>query len=243
MKQEKIPFYREMLDRGVSLEDISFAGYFDDKYTLQEHDFLEKRDFITIENLKDIKCIIEEKGITNPVVNFFVGCFAPFHDGHLEAIKLTREMFPNSITLICPAHESYIKEKGAMYTNGDRLRSINRLVIRDHLDSVLIETKPFSDFKYEVNFPYILNDLLRKKEIMGDVKINFIMGDDNAGFALALENTDITPIVVERTRPECIVKMYDKLAEYGSKVEPIVLCNSKFKQMSSRYIREKLHED
>lgn len=211
---------------------VYYAGYFADYYTEEEHDFLNESAFLRNRTLDILRDFFKNK--EKPTLNILIGCFAPFHEGHKETI--TRCSNENTFSLIIPAHDSYIKEKIGFYPLDKRVDSIKSLMKGQ--GNWIIETTPADDFLYEVNFPYILNYILKnKKRINENLSINFLLGDDNAGFALALENTGITPIIFLRKNVGNIIKIQNKLKELNSTVEPVYILDSVHKDLSSRDIR------
>lgn len=179
-----------MLDNGFTMEDVVKAGYFEDNFHDRE---------------------IMKKGCDRDkeIVLGLSGCFSPFHEGHMNALVLTKNYFKNLgyvkiRAILFPAHDSYVstKRNGEAKCDIDtRLHQIgDYLNTFDHERWIMIDSFPAKKLPNEVNFPFLVDRLEAIKDFYHPkADTGFVIGGDNSHFAYAFSGSKTKVICVDRT--------------------------------------------
>lgn len=172
------------------------VGYFDDNLN-------EKKDFKKLLSFEQE--FLEKLGDcrNKTIINIF-GCFSPPHKGHREALVLAKklleqELHRNVIAIVSLAHDSYvsIKRGGTCKCEIDtRIKLTEELFVND--DWVFLDNFPAKGMVGECNFPFLIDRLEKLKQIKGAINTACVIGGDNAGFALAIRESETYSVEVVR---------------------------------------------
>jgi nicotinic acid mononucleotide adenylyltransferase len=211
--------YKKLLEAGYSLDYLkSFAGYFEDN--LNSTEFL-------FENISKDLIALDFKKNKSRVIVSLSGCFNSLHSGHLECLKLVRDNYVDHEVqaILYPAHDSYVKTKN----NGPSIK--NRLVqmrefLKNESEWIKIDSYPATSLKGEVNFPYLIDRTEEYGKIY-NAKTAFVVGEDNIGFGLVMEDRKTQFFAVRRENSTSSINTRNF----------IYLENNKYADLSSTKIR------
>lgn len=180
---------------------MASLGYFEPKIPFESLD----------KEVNYLKFINEVKGITsNTLIAYFPGCFAHFHEGHVDvvkqAIKACREITEDYVVVISPANSDYTTEKygkdSLFATNKYRYDRICE-ALSGIEGNVVIDLNPMLNFKVDYNFTDLLYDFVCRQKIVFDNLLHqprIVCGKDRNYFAnLAKVTNKINVFYVDDT--------------------------------------------
>jgi cytidyltransferase-like protein len=180
------------MEKGWTEDELKVAGFFEDN--LSEGDILK----VIIEGKWNAFDKVRGYPEGKRIALIYPGCFAPLTKGHLEVANLAREYFENlryEVSVIfVPAHDSYVSTKTKDYPLEKRLE-----IIKSEIGSssfLSIDDEPARNLSEEINFPWILEKY--EPLVYQGWEVGLLCGEDNAGFAWALEHSHYHTVIVER---------------------------------------------
>ena len=179
-------YYADLLER-TDMETVVKAGWFDDKLTETLN-----------EDLRIYSTPLEQitrSGEKEVAVLYYMGCFAPIHEGHITVMKLAKEAveaqtgLPVVAGYYAPDHDAYVgtKTKDPLYKAAERVSYIqNHPEVEEWMQ---VDVWPALYAPKDLNFTTIydrFNNYL-KKWLPLDVKVRLycVFGGDNYLFANA----------------------------------------------------------
>lgn len=180
-------YYRSLLDR-TDMETVESAGWIDDKLSEPLNEGL--RYYTTpLEQ-------ITRSGQKEVAVLYYMGCFAPLHEGHVTVMRLAKETVEKQTGLpvvagyYAPDHDDYVGTKTGFdpaYNATERVSFVQNECIDD--DWMQVDVWPALHAPTALNFTTIydrFNNYL-KKWLPLDVKVRLycVFGGDNYLFANA----------------------------------------------------------
>lgn len=179
-------YYSNLLER-TDMETVVGAGWFDDKLTepLEEHlrFYTTSLERIANSNEKEV------------AVLYYMGCFAPVHEGHITVMKLAKEAveaqtgLPVVAGYFAPDHDAYVGTK----TDDQAYKAAERVAyIQNHPEVeewMQVDVWPALYAPKDLNFTTLYDRFnnYMKKWLPLDVKVNLycVFGGDNYLFANA----------------------------------------------------------
>lgn len=186
----------------AGFNNVGDAGWFEDNFPPSYHTDLCLRALNEEFGSLNAKLgHIKHKWGDRAIVLGLSGCFAPFHKGHLEMLKLAKRQFQwmgyKVYAVIFPAHDSYALTKKGNSLRIDERRKIIETEIEGNEDWVFVDCGPAWYLPNEVNFPWLIERL----EVIADhinAETGFVFGEDNAQFALAFIDSPTWAVCIER---------------------------------------------
>lgn len=199
-KFNAIPLYKDMLWCNTP-EQQHNVGYFDDCFSIEEHQVLLPSVCIQTDVSIEKELLSNSCSENTNILLVFFGCFAPFHEGHLNAIYLSRKQFSergfNVLgCVLYQSHDSYIlTKKHITLDNINDFTQLNIPYLKTHEIYVDSFTKTL---KGELNFPYLLMRSLKYINKIKNAKLGVIVGEDNNGFS-KIKHEKIEFVVISRS--------------------------------------------
>lgn len=197
-----IPIYQDMLWCKTP-EQQQQVGYFEDCFSIDEHQNILPYICSQIDPIINMKINNNVNTTMHNVLLVFFGCFAPFHEGHMNAITLSKKHFISRGfnvlgCVLFQSHDDYIlTKKHITPTNIRKFSDLNKRYLNDK--QVYVDT--FSNLlRGELNFPYLLLRCLSYIKEYKNTKLGVIVGEDNRGFSF-IEHDKIEFSVISRSDP------------------------------------------
>lgn len=203
--------YADLWRKTKDIELLEKAGFFFDNTTSKE-----KKDYFSSKNIKKINTPFVS--VKNKREELFVilmtGSFAPFHEGHLNALTLAEKCllekgYPLIASYISPSHDVYVstKDSGSTipYNAEKRIEIIN-----DFLAETNSEIPRFVDFWESLGVNKALNFTTVRKRLQlyleekynRPVKVACVFGADNSCFSEVFYDEPECSICVGRNNKE-----------------------------------------
>lgn len=206
-----------------------------DKYYLKLWDvchdskILEAAGFIEEPTIKEVDIDIPNIK-EDEVILLLTGCFAPIHEGHIEALEIAKKELEKreikvGLGLLGLCHDNYVLTKTDKYSLKDRIEKIEDIT-KEHS-----WIKPYAwEAKQNgaMNFTSVIDSITRKT----NSKVVFVYGLDNYNFRLAFLNNDIN-ICIERDINEKFPRYLPEIT-----TNTIYIDTNKYKNISSSSIRK-----
>lgn len=199
----------------------------------------------------DFKPLAEKvivKGKT-PAIVLSSGSFDPLHTGHIETLVRAKEYLEATgnyeviAGLLSGGHDTYVRMKNPGGVPALERFKHNSLILKNHKENIdnwiHMEAMESLVASVPMNFTYITDYVATMcKEYVGEVKVFFIFGSDNAGFSLAFshENNDLADaICVSRPGYEIPEELWMQMESFSS-----VHYTEGFSDESSTHVRQTL---
>lgn len=206
-------FYGPLYARTLNEESLTEAGFFDDQ--LSHLDYGLQIPTTPVDKLM-------EATSQSPVVLLSTGGFAPVHEGHLASMELTKQHLEQLGYEVIggyfsPSHDNYVQNK---YYRGKHLNIYEKVQLLQ--EKVKDSSWLMVDLWEGIYTPGPVNFtdcILRLQQYLWltkkiKVKICYVCGSDNSGFARAFQGTDYLISVVQRSGSEALVqKVHQELQD------------------------------
>lgn len=190
------PSYKAVYDATNSIEAVFDAGFFDDGLYMLTSDYPAWNvDFETTPTHKVLTNL--RKGVDRPLVLVTTGGFSPIHKGHVammeEAKRIAEE---NGFTVVggyfAPGHDSYVSQKYNGSATCDIAHRIAMIQLATQYSDWL-DVDPWAGLYMpaELNFTDVmtrLEEYINKRWLDQEVKVAYVFGSDNYGFANAFRD-------------------------------------------------------
>lgn len=191
-KMRRDPFYAKALDHYGDEKSLVQAGFFDDGLAEGAVNALADPRWMTTPLYK----IRRPKGkAARPLVLFSTGGFAPVHEGHLQMMeaaraKMIREGYDVIGGFLCPAHDSYVLNKGSgaeRFPVHVRLENLEKALFASdwlEIDPWMALYAP-NDLNFTDVFRRLEGYLKMHVASSRPIEVAYVFGADNALFARA----------------------------------------------------------